>query len=71
MRSFPPVLESKRIADPNEVIHGRAGQACSNVEIKLLERAQLVRCADMQQVPRPAAFRKVARVFHKYVLKAP
>ena len=39
--SFPG-LESKRVADADEVIHGRARQACPEMDINLVERTQLV-----------------------------
>jgi hypothetical protein len=62
VESFPG-LESKRVADADEVIHGRARQAGPEMEINLLEPTQLVSNTEVQQVPGSSTLRKIARVF--------
>lgn len=60
-------LESKRITDVDEVIHGRARQARPDVEIDLMERTQLVGRTEVQQVPGSTMFGKIARAFDERV----
>jgi hypothetical protein len=62
-----PGLESKRVADADEVIHGRARQAGPEMEINLVERTQLVSHAEVQQVPGPSTLGKIARVFDECI----
>jgi hypothetical protein len=58
-------LNAQRIADPDEMIHRGRSQAYSDMEVNLLLLGDLQSCSEVQQVPRPIIFRKVAGVFDK------
>src|ERR1700684_797470 len=62
-----PGLESKRVADADEVIHGRPRQAYPEMEINLVERTQLVSHTEVQQVPGPSTLGKIARVLDECI----
>ena len=57
----------KRVSDSNKAIRRCAGQSDREVEIDLVPRRQFVGTSKVQQMPRAASLRKIARILDERI----